>query len=160
MRKIPKTFTLSPSSIEKLAKVAMSEDRTASKIVDTLIDKKIINACHCTHCNKKLTDDELHMYKDICYKCCSIAWRKYEMAHGGVCKTDIAKRHVTKSMKREIIMRDGGECLNCGSTVNLTVDHITPLSKGGDNDYSNLQTLCSCCNSRKSDTIADHREVI
>lgn len=160
MRKIPKTFTISQSSIDTLNQAAIDEDRSASKIVDTLIAKKLIKMGHCDFCNTELTDDEYHMYKDVCYKCCSKAWKIYELAHGGACKTDISKRHITNSIKKTIMERDNNECLNCGSTENLTIDHITPLSIGGGNDYNNLQTLCSSCNSRKSNTIADHREVI
>lgn len=114
----------------------------------------------CKFCGTQMTLDDEYNYKDICYKCCSEAWKKYEIAHGGECKTDITKRHVTKSMKLEVLNRDMFRCLNCGSTECLTIDHITPLSKGGGNDINNLQTLCSKCNSKKSDTTADYREVI
>jgi 5-methylcytosine-specific restriction endonuclease McrA len=40
-------------------------------------------------------------------------------------------------------------CFNCGSTENLTLEHLTPVSKGGSNDLSNLATLCRTCNSSK-----------
>lgn len=60
---------------------------------------------------------------------------------------------------REIIFsRDNYKCKYCGSTENLTVDHIIPVAKViyGDispaiiNSRENLQTLCSSCNSKKS----------
>jgi 5-methylcytosine-specific restriction endonuclease McrA len=43
-----------------------------------------------------------------------------------------------------------GSCKNCGSTENLTVDHIKPVDKGGVNERSNLQCLCFPCNRAKS----------
>jgi 5-methylcytosine-specific restriction protein A len=43
-----------------------------------------------------------------------------------------------------------GVCRHTGSPANpLTADHITPLSKGGTNDVSNLRTYCRSCNSRR-----------
>ena len=44
-----------------------------------------------------------------------------------------------------------GKCLFCGSTDNLTVDHIKPYSKGGTHDSFNLQCLCGKCNRLKYD---------
>jgi hypothetical protein len=42
-------------------------------------------------------------------------------------------------------------CASCGSTENLTADHIHDTASGGDiYDPSNFQTLCLSCNSRKS----------
>ncbi len=42
-------------------------------------------------------------------------------------------------------------CSRCGSTSNLTVDHVVPAARGGTSDPSNLQTLCRFCNSSKKD---------
>lgn len=39
-------------------------------------------------------------------------------------------------------------CTCCGATDDLTLDHITPISRGGDN--SPLRTLCRRCNSSAS----------
>ena len=56
--------------------------------------------------------------------------------------------------KRDIVIkRDGGKCLCCSTTDDLTVDHIIPISKGGDSSYYNLQTLCNSCNSIKGNDI-------
>jgi 5-methylcytosine-specific restriction endonuclease McrA len=41
-------------------------------------------------------------------------------------------------------------CVHCGTTQNLTVDHIRSVRAGGDRwDPANLQTLCNEANSSK-----------
>lgn len=52
----------------------------------------------------------------------------------------------------------GNICLCCGQRKPLTVDHIVPLSQGGDNMIGNIQPLCSDCNTRKSTKIIDYRQ--
>lgn len=48
-------------------------------------------------------------------------------------------------------------CLCCGCDGPLTVDHVVPVSKGGNNDITNIQPLCQPCNSRKGVQIIDYR---
>ena len=40
-------------------------------------------------------------------------------------------------------------CYICGSTENQSIDHIIPLSKGGNHSVGNLMTLCRSCNCSK-----------
>lgn len=39
-------------------------------------------------------------------------------------------------------------CVNCGSTDNLYLHHIVPLSLGGTNKLSNIVPLCGNCHSK------------
>lgn len=52
----------------------------------------------------------------------------------------------------------GDACLCCGATGKLVIDHVVPLSKGGDNTIQNLQPLCVSCNSRKHANTVDYRD--
>ena len=53
-----------------------------------------------------------------------------------------------------MFQRDKFTCQYCGKTtpeVILEVDHVTPKSKGGTDDFDNLITSCRECNRGKSD---------
>jgi hypothetical protein len=59
---------------------------------------------------------------------------------------------VPESIRYQVLARDR-KCVLCGAgpeTVQLQVDHITPKSRGGSNDLTNLQVLCATCNRGKS----------
>jgi len=59
---------------------------------------------------------------------------------------------------RDLVQHYGNKCLNCGRVdVQLTVDHIVPISKGGGSDIENIQCLCLQCNSSKGDKTIDYR---
>jgi hypothetical protein len=60
-----------------------------------------------------------------------------------------AKRQIPDSVRANVLLRDGARCRRCRTVVNLEVDHIIPVSKGGRTKESNLQTLCRRCNRRK-----------
>lgn len=52
----------------------------------------------------------------------------------------------------------GNKCLRCGrKDVKLTIDHIVPISRNGDDIASNIQPLCLACNSGKRDKSIDYR---
>ena len=66
----------------------------------------------------------------------------------------MARETIRKSVRFEVFKRDSFTCQYCGQKspdVVLEIDHITPVSGGGDNDILNLVTACKACNSGKSD---------
>lgn len=63
----------------------------------------------------------------------------------------LAQWQPTKELRQSIYDRDGGACVYCGATDDLTLDHKTPEMHGGDHSPENLQTACRPCNARKRD---------
>ena len=59
---------------------------------------------------------------------------------------------VPDDLRYKVLSAADHRCTLCGITAKerpLDVDHIIPRSRGGSNDISNLQTLCSKCNRTK-----------
>ncbi len=54
-----------------------------------------------------------------------------------------------KPTKAAIYRRDNNTCQYCGSTKNLTIDHLIPRCKGGADSWCNLLLACSKCNTVK-----------
>jgi hypothetical protein len=64
----------------------------------------------------------------------------------------------SKRLRYEILKRDKHECQYCGGKapdVQLTVDHVVPVTLGGTDDPSNLVAACKDCNAGKSSVPAD-----
>jgi hypothetical protein len=61
----------------------------------------------------------------------------------------LARRRIPDAIRAAVLLRDGARCRRCRTVVNLEVDHIVPVSRGGRTEESNLQTLCRRCNRRK-----------
>lgn len=51
------------------------------------------------------------------------------------------------------ISKRGMVCVDCGSTEDITLDHIIERHYGGTDDLNNLVPRCRACNSRKSNEI-------
>jgi len=61
------------------------------------------------------------------------------------------------STKEKVFDLYGRKCLCCGSTENITIDHVVSVKNGGVNEIENMQPLCKSCNSRKSTKTIDYR---
>jgi hypothetical protein len=54
--------------------------------------------------------------------------------------------------RKSIVKRTSNICYYCGKPLTIrekTIDHRTPLSRGGEDTYSNLVVACSKCNAEK-----------
>lgn len=73
-----------------------------------------------------------------------------------VTKQDNKRKNVPNKLRFEVFKRDSFTCQYCGQSapnVVLEVDHLLPVSKGGDNDILNLITSCWTCNNGKSNIL-------
>lgn len=74
-----------------------------------------------------------------------------------------ARKPISKKVRFEVFKRDQFKCQYCGCSapdVVLQVDHINPVSNGGDNDLLNLITSCEPCNNGKRARLLDDKSVI
>ena len=64
------------------------------------------------------------------------------------------QRTIAPLTNRELFYRDANLCMYCGHEFHdseLTRDHVTPISRGGRDKWSNVVTACRNCNTRKGD---------
>jgi 5-methylcytosine-specific restriction endonuclease McrA len=68
------------------------------------------------------------------------------------------RREAAGAKRMRIYMRDKFRCQYCGDkggAAELTLDHILPRSRGGDNSPVNIVTACVGCNQRKGSRTPD-----
>jgi len=84
-------------------------------------------------------------------------YQEYWFDKGRNGKPKRKRTNIPRGIRHEVFKRDNYTCVECGAKkedgATLHVDHIIPISKGGTDELSNLQTLCSECNLNKSDVI-------
>jgi 5-methylcytosine-specific restriction endonuclease McrA len=117
--------------------------------------------------SKKYRESNLEVVRDRN----NINNKKYLQTQKG--KEQIYKRNVkrrsrgfkvdfTPHQRLELLERDNWTCKCCGVRVHdetrndelkAHIDHIVPISKGGNSEPNNLQVLCRTCNLTKSDKI-------
>jgi 5-methylcytosine-specific restriction endonuclease McrA len=65
---------------------------------------------------------------------------------------DKVPRREVRFSRRNILARDEHRCQYCGKRLplaQLSLDHITPKSRGGKSTWTNVVTACTPCNTRK-----------
>ena len=61
-------------------------------------------------------------------------------------------RSVVKFSRRNVLVRDQYTCQYCRRefpTAQLTLDHVVPISRGGQTHWENVVTACKKCNNKK-----------
>ncbi len=69
------------------------------------------------------------------------------------------RRNASKLQRRRELIALEGKCRKCGTTKDLTIDHIIPMSKGGSRQgLHNMQVLCTKCNRYKADKLYEVKD--
>lgn len=125
----------------------------------------------CDHCGVSYRSASVKETIYCSSKCKRAAWAKANPAsHAANRRIDGATRRARKRNATveqvdpfKVFLRDKWHCQDCGVSTPPSkrgtyedeapeLDHIKPLSKGGDHSYQNTQCLCRRCNQKKSDT--------
>ena len=61
-----------------------------------------------------------------------------------------SRQAIPVALRRAVLERDGHACTYCGSQDALSLDHVIPWSRGGQDTLANLVTACRSCNSSKN----------
>ncbi|XP_020577196.1 uncharacterized protein LOC110022541 isoform X3 [Phalaenopsis equestris] len=62
----------------------------------------------------------------------------------------VKRRRIKHTLSRKsIFFRDSYTCQYCSSRLDCTIDHVLPISRGGQWKWENLVTACIRCNSKK-----------
>lgn len=54
-----------------------------------------------------------------------------------------------KISRKSVLARDSYTCVYCGSRETLTIDHVFPRHRGGENTWENVVCSCLKCNNKK-----------
>lgn len=81
--------------------------------------------------------------------------RRYRTLKAGL-ESSLSKKEIDL-----IILIQNGECACCGNEFNsdfgYEIDHVIPVSLGGNLCFDNVQLLCRSCNARKKDQVIMYR---
>jgi hypothetical protein len=136
-----------------------------AKYVYMLRNKRLPRTTHkCTNCKSQYTKTAKSKNTGMCKRCND---RYHNMAYRAKRRATELGIHADNINPYEIFYRDKWHCKCCGIHTPKSLrgsiepnapelDHIIPLSRGGEHTYANTQLLCRKCNQEKSDTIDIH----
>ncbi len=62
--------------------------------------------------------------------------------------------------RKNILRRDSHRCQYCGrSDIPLTMDHVLPASRGGEDTWENMVCACVRCNNKKGDSTPEEAKM-
>lgn len=102
-------------------------------------------------------------------KCCTKAQRRKDRLNGkracrnGIRAQRLRAQTVESVSPARVFVRDNWTCWLCNQQCNPkamipdplfpTVDHVIPISKGGEHSYANCRCACFACNCKKRDVL-------
>jgi hypothetical protein len=134
---------------------AEERDRGDSVIFPVRIDDAILQAG--TAWSQKIREtrhigDFRNWRVDVSYRR-SLEHLLHDLKRVPIGKGPRTRQAIVQATQTEVLTRSGGRCSVCGRiTSELQIDHIRPLSEGGDNSPENLRAVCASCN------VAVHRQ--
>jgi hypothetical protein len=95
-----------------------------------------------------------------------VSKRDREMTLGAGSYSDeksLKAQGISSGKLRQMFANQAGKCHWCGCEIaaargrpnSATIEHLTPLSRGGSNKSHNLKAACASCNNRKADMTAE-----
>ncbi|OFV71524.1 HNH endonuclease [Acetobacterium wieringae] len=65
----------------------------------------------------------------------------------------MSRKKLNQSERKKIFNKTDGHCAYCGTELEfgkMQIDHIVPISRGGEDDEKNMIAACRSCNHYKS----------
>ena len=113
----------------------------------------------CSICGENDADPLCFGDTIICGSCAEAIANHFNRAHSGAWLTwsneqsepypGIRRKEIGGTKRNRVYERDAYRCRYCGSYKTLTLDHLIPVSQGGDNSDDHLVACCKSCNSIK-----------
>lgn len=178
--KLAENFTIQKrdtfSSLRNICKMCENEKRRAgTELSDYIVESRVLRKDglkKCRECGEIKPITEFHSrsgnkVNPACKPCACKKISEFKKEHREQYneygrRRNLSKKHVTgsHSITDWRIMRDisDNKCMACGSSDDLTRDHVFPITRHGTDYISNIQVLCVSCNASKGNkTIIDFR---
>lgn len=117
---------------------------------------------NCAHCGSLFVRNVNRQTKVFCSKRCSMLATQHDRSARRRVRAKAAYRE--RVISRRVFDRDGWLCHLCGGGIDplvknpdrlaATVDHVVPLSQGGEHSYANVRAAHRTCNTSKGDRAA------
>lgn len=72
------------------------------------------------------------------------AFEKFE--HKNIWRIRCNSQKLKEKTMADLLLRDGSSCFFCSNPNELTIEHLLPISDGGNNNMKNLCLACTKCN--------------